>query len=125
MRKANLRELQMKRQQLRINSTEAENLLWEHLKNKKFHGRKFRRQYSLGCFILDFYCPTEKLCIELDGQHHFTTNGRFRDLEKTGFLESFGIRVIRFENRLVFENLDFVLQSIQEIFKKANSASNN
>ena len=65
------------------------------------------------------------LCVELDGQHHFTTNGRFRDLEKTGFLESFGIRVIRFENRLVFEELDFVLESIRGNFKKSNSASTN
>ena len=118
MRKANLRELLMKRQQLRINSTEAENLLWEHLKNKQLGGRKFRRQHSIGCFIIDFYCPTEMLCVELDGQHHFTTNGEFRDLEKTGFLESFGIKVIRFENRLVSEELDFVLKSIQENFKK-------
>ncbi len=116
MRNANHRELLMKRKQLRISSTEAESILWEHLKNKQLDGRKFRRQHSIGCFIMDFYCSTEMLCVELDGQHHFTANGRFRDLEKTGFLESFGIKVIRFENRLVFEKLDFVLKSIQENF---------
>ena len=117
MKKANLRWLLMKRKQLRVRSTEAENLLWEHLKNKQLDGRKFRRQHSIGCFILDFYCPTEKLCIELDGQHHYTPNGKFRDFEKTSYLENFGIKVIRFENRLVFEKLDFVLESIQENFK--------
>jgi very-short-patch-repair endonuclease len=60
----------------------------------------------------------EKLCIELDGQPHFTQSGRFRDLEKTSYLENQGIFVLRFENKLVFENLEFVLNTIQNKFKK-------
>ena len=58
------------RKELRSNLTPAEAKLWTYLKNKKLGGRRFRRQHSVGGYILDFYCPTEKLAIELDGQGH-------------------------------------------------------
>ena len=75
-------------------------------------GRKFRRQHSIGNFILDFYCPAEKLGIELDGSVHFCRNGIFRDHEKFQFLKSQGIKVIRFENKYVHDDINFVLYKI-------------
>ena len=117
MRDFSLRNLIERRKQLRKNGTAAEALLWLALKSRKLRGRKFRRQHSVGNFILDFYCPSEKLCIELDGIHHYTTTGKFRDKEKTGYLNSSGIRVIRFENQLIHDDLNFVLNTIQGYFK--------
>ncbi len=65
-------ELKVFRKALRNNSTAAEATLWKMIKGKKLKGRKFRRQFSVEKFILDFYCPSEKLAIELDGAGHFT-----------------------------------------------------
>jgi len=121
MKQSNLKCMKNFRQILRKNGTHAEAVLWKSLQNGQLDGRKFRRQHSIGYFILDFYCPKEKLCIELDGQPHFTLNGKFRDLEKTGYLNHHGIIVIRFENKLVLENLEFVLKTIQANFKKSKS----
>ncbi len=118
MKQSNLKCMQNFRHLLRNKGTYAEAVLWKSLSNGQLDGRKFRRQHSIGHFILDFYCPQEKLCIELDGQPHFTQSGRFRDLEKTSYLENQGIFVLRFENKLVFENLEFVLNTIQNKFKK-------
>jgi very-short-patch-repair endonuclease len=71
----NLKYLKSTRIYLRENLTEVELVLWEILKNKKLYGRKFRRQHSIGHYIVDFYCPSERLIIELDGQHHFIPEG--------------------------------------------------
>jgi very-short-patch-repair endonuclease len=118
MKQSNLKCMKNFRQLLRNKGTHAEAVLWKLLRNRQLAGRKFRRQHSIGNFILDFYCPQEKLCIELDGQPHFTQSGKFRDLEKTGYLENLGINVLRFENKLVFENLEIVLNTIQNNFIK-------
>ena len=67
----NKTSLKEERKALRNNLTEAEYLLCQYLKGKKLSGRKFRRQHSFENYIMDFYCPVEKLAIELDGQHHF------------------------------------------------------
>src|SRR5690348_5675054 len=101
--------LKEKRKRLRNNSTEAEAFLWRYLKNKQLDGRKFRRQFSIGRFILDFYCPSEKLGIELDGSSHGTPEGIEYDERRTRFLNKNGITIIRFENRMVFDELDFVI----------------
>ncbi len=66
----NRKYLKENRKMLRSNLTPAEAELWKHLKSSQLYGRKFRRQHSIGNFILDFYCPSEKLAIELDGQIH-------------------------------------------------------
>lgn len=106
------------RKNLRNNLTPAEAALWGYLKGKQMEGRKFRRQHSFGNYILDFYCPSEKLAIELDGEHHFTVEGAAYDLERTRFLNAHGISVIRFENKLVFERLEFILDEIKKEFIK-------
>ena len=102
-----------KRKHLRKNLTSAEATLWLCLKNKQLNGKRFRRQYSFGNFILDFYCPEVKLAIELDGKDHFTAVGVVKDLNRDEFLKEHGITVLRFENKLVFEQLEGVLNEIK------------
>ena len=77
----NLNQLKPKRKDLRTNGTSAEAVLWNHLKNRQLSGRKFRRQFSVDYYILDFFCPEENLCIELDGHNHFTEEGKMKDEE--------------------------------------------
>lgn len=97
--------------------TEAELVLWEVLKGKKLCGRKFRRQNSIGYYIADFYCPSERLIIELDGQHHYTPEGLEKDSERDDHLEELGIKVLRFENKEVLNNLTGVLKCIKSNFE--------
>lgn len=108
------------RKNLRNNATDAEVVLWKHLQNKQLEGRKFRRQHSVENYILDFYCPSERLAIELDGAHHFTEEGLKYDQDRTVFLNNLNIRVIRFENIEVFENIDKVLVKIKSCFTSPN-----
>ena len=117
MKKSNLRELIDKRKRLRNFSTSAESTLWNYLRDGKLAGRKFRRQHGMGYYILDFYCPSEKLCVELDGRQHYTESGKFKDKQRTRYLNSVGITVVRFENKRVFEDVNFVLEKIQDYFK--------
>ena len=114
----NLKLLKEKRKQLRNNLTSAEATLWKMLQNSQIDGRKFRRQHSVGFYILDFYCPSEKLAVELDGEHHFTSAGFEKDEKRTEYLNSLNIRVIRFENKEVFEQTESVLQTIRDNFLK-------
>jgi very-short-patch-repair endonuclease len=111
-----LPHLQTFRTELRANLTPAEARLWMFLKNSKVDGRKFRRQHSVGRYILDFYCASEKLAIELDGAGHYTGNALEYDRERRMFLEHFGINVIRFENKVVFDDEDWVLNRIRYEF---------
>lgn len=116
----NRKELKPLRRHLRNNSTSAEATLWNHLKGSQLAGKKFRRQHSVGFYILDFYCPAERLCIELDGAEHFTVSGMAYDEERTLFLKSLNIRVLRFENKEVFEALDSVLDRIKLVLTTPN-----
>jgi very-short-patch-repair endonuclease len=104
------------RRQNRKNLTPAEAELWKHLQGSKLDGRKFRRQHSIGNYILDFYCPQEKLGIELDGKVHFTDNAFEADTVRTEYLNSLNIKLIRFENKAVFEQLEGVLEEIRQNF---------
>ena len=97
--------------------TIAEAVIWNHLKGRKLSGRKFRRQHSIGNYIVDFYCATEKLIVELDGQVHRNLVAEIRDQKRTDFLENRGFKIIRFENKLVFNHLDSVLNEIRDNFK--------
>lgn len=104
------------RKKLRNSGTSAEVELWKHISNKKIEGRKFRRQHSVGNYILDFYCPSEKLAIELDGEGHYWQEGIDKDLKKELFLQGHSIRVLRFENKWVFQDLEYVLNTIAKAF---------
>ncbi|TAI49638.1 endonuclease domain-containing protein [Flagellimonas allohymeniacidonis] len=105
------------RRKLRKNLTPAEAFLWTHLKGKKLQGRKFQRQHSIGNYIVDFYCASEQLIIELDGEVHFNAAAQEKDNIRTEYLESLGYTVIRFENKLVFDQLPTVLSEIESHFK--------
>ncbi len=114
----NIPALKENRRKLRSNLTPAEAALWKILQRSQLDGRKFRRQHSVGPYILDFYCPSEMLAIELDGAHHFTDAGTENDQERTSFLENLNIKVLRFENKEVFEQTEGVLEEIRRNFKK-------
>ena len=114
----NKKSLTEKRKQLRSNGTSAEAVLWNRLKEKQLDGRRFRRQFSINNYIVDFYCTTEKLAIELDGQNHFTQAGSANDYERDQNLKAQGVTVLRFENEVVFKNIEGVLDEIKRHFKK-------
>ncbi len=99
------------RKDLRNNITPQELLLWYRLKNKAL-GYKFRRQHSIGNFIADFYCYEKKLVIELDGSQHLD-NVEY-DKERTEYFESLNIKVLRFWNNDIDNNLNGVLMKIEE-----------
>jgi very-short-patch-repair endonuclease len=112
----NKQALRNLRKQNRNNLTPAEARLWQHLQHGQLEGRKFRRQHSIGDYILDFYSPWEKLGIELDGRAHFTDNGFEADEKRTAYLNSLNIKIIRFENKEVFGQLEGVLEEIRQSF---------
>lgn len=88
------------------------------LKNRQLEGRKFRRQHSIDDFIVDFYCPEEKLVIELDGQVHNNPVTEDYDYKRDKILKGYGMKVIRFENNLVFTHPEIIINSIKEKFDK-------
>jgi len=114
----NLPYLKTFRKELRNTLTPAEVKLWTLLKGKKMEGRKFRRQHSVANYILDFYCPEERIAIELDGQDHFEATQAEYDKERDLFLNAFGIRVLRFENKWVWDNPEGLLDLVKEYFGK-------
>lgn len=116
----NKKELKPKRKELRNNSTYAEVYFWQLVKGRQLDGRKFRRQTSIGSYIVDFYCPEEKLVVELDGEVHFNAEAVKYDKERTEYIESLGIKVLRFENNEVLNNTEFVLNKIRAYFRKLN-----
>ena len=119
----NRKELQAYRKKLRKNLTPAEAFLWRHLKAKKLCGRRFNRQHSIKNYIVDFYCASEKLVIELDGAVHNTPQAQEYDRKRTEVLNKLGFTVIRFENKMVFENLESVLLEISEHFQQNSKSS--
>jgi methylmalonyl-CoA mutase cobalamin-binding domain/chain len=102
------------RRTLRENMTPAEATLWSMLQNRQLDGRKFRRQHSVGPYILDFFCPQEKLGIELDGDGHYSEAGELYDEERTQFINAYGINIVRFENKEVFDDPEGVLEEIRQ-----------
>ena len=99
---------------MRTNATEAERRLWYRMQGQQL-GVQFRRQYSVDRFAVDFYSPSCKLAIEVDGGSHFTHDGNAYDSERTSYLAKFGIAVMRFTNAEVVENLDGVLERIEAV----------
>ena len=108
-----------KRRRLRNAMPDAEVILWSRLKGRQLLGCKFRRQHSVGAFVIDFYSPEIRLAIELDGDSHFREGAREYDQQRTQFIERFGIRVMRILNSDVYENLGGVLEMIgNEVLKR-------
>lgn len=112
---------------LRKKATDCERILWRRLRKRNLAGYKFRRQHSIDLYILDFYCPGAKLAIELDGGGHSYQMRRIRDQRRAEFVARLGIKLLRFWNHQVRQELDSVLQAIwfalEEIHKKNPSPS--
>ena len=97
-------------QQLRKNMTKEERKLWyDYLSQYPY---RFRRQVTVGNYIVDFYCAAAKLAIELDGSQHYGQSGQQYDAARTAYLNSIGIEVLRFSNLDILRNLRGVCQSI-------------
>ena len=109
-----LPEIKPFRRKLRKRMTPAEVALWVMIRNRQLDGERFLRQFSIGHYIVDFYCARYKLAIELDGAGHFTAKGKAYDALRTEYLNSVGVRVVRFEN---YEVLLYPMQVLDEIRK--------
>jgi very-short-patch-repair endonuclease len=97
---------------LRRNQSDAEGAFWAKVRDKQFFGMKFFRQYSIGPYILDFYCPTLKLAVELDGGQHNQSDGREHDAVRSGYLKAQGIDVVRFWNNEVLLDIQSALSKL-------------
>jgi very-short-patch-repair endonuclease len=106
-----------RRKILRRNMPRAEVILWSKLKGKGLD-YKFRRQYSVEKFVMDFYCPRLKLAIEVDGNSHFVEDAENRDTERQTIIETFGITFLRFTNKEIYENIEGVLDKIMKYMPK-------
>ena len=102
-----------KAQFLRRNETIAEKLLWEKLRNNQLEGLKFRRQHPVNIYIADFYCHKFKLIIELDGDYHDQEEQKQKDEVRTEVLRLNGLKIIRFKNEEVEQDINQVLTTIK------------
>jgi very-short-patch-repair endonuclease len=100
---------------LRNNMTDAEKKLWRYLKSENIKGKRFYRQKILNNYIVDFYCASSKLVIELDGGQHYKQESKQKDSKRDDYLRSVGLKVLRFSDLDVLKNMDGVLQRIYEI----------
>ena len=111
--KANESEQKILRKELRSHATPAEAVLWKMLKGRNADGMKFRRQQGIGPYVLDFYCPELRLCVELDGSSH---DYKYEyDEQRTEFLQKQGICVLRFRNEQVWQGIDSVVDEIVRV----------
>jgi very-short-patch-repair endonuclease len=113
------------RQQLRRNMPKAEELLWNKLRRRQVLGYKFRRQFSVGPYSIDFYCPEIKLAIEVDGDSHFSPEATEYDQERQTYIESFGIRFLRFTNNQIYKTITDVMDHIAQTMIMMTHASNS
>ena len=110
-------KLKRLRQKLRNNTTDAERKLWSMIRKKEIMNFKFTRQYGVGKYILDFYCPTLRLALELDGSQHMEAKNAMYDEQRAKFLNFHNIKIIRFYDNEVFKNPEKVLERIVKIIK--------
>ena len=99
---------------LRSNMTDAEQCLWQKIRNKQIAGVQFYRQKTLLSFIVDFYCAKAKLVIELDGSQHFETEYQAKDQKRDAQLARAGLKVLRFDDRQVLTESEAVLKVIYD-----------
>ena len=118
----NIKEMEETRRLLRQEQTETEAVLWEELRGRRLGNRKFRRQYSVGYFVLDFYCPEERLAIEADGNIHDSPEAQSYDTHRTNAISELKIRVIRFRNEEILNDLPRVLKQIKQHFTSPTAA---
>ena len=99
---------------LRRTKTPSELILWKKLRCKQLDGYRFRQQHGFGPYVLDFYCPELRLCIEIDGDIHQDETVKAKDENRTIFLEQNRIVVLRFTNEEVEQNIEMVIDKIRE-----------
>lgn len=98
--------------ELRKNMTDAEKLLWSRVSRRQVAGYQFYRQRIIESYIVDFYCPTAKLVVEIDGGQHYSREDKQSDEVRDKRLSSLGLKVLRFSNLDVLQNTDGVLEHI-------------
>jgi len=98
--------------------TLAERKLWSHIRRKQINGLQFYRQFIIGNYIVDFYCPKAKLVIEVDGGQHFTDEGKESDESRDAYLNSIGFRVLRYNNHEVLANIEGVVSNLMNILSE-------
>ena len=103
--------------EMRHSPTPAEQALWQHLRNRQMCGVKFRRQHAISRFIVDFYAPQARLVIEVDGGIH--VHRQEEDAVRQATLENLNLRVLRFTNEQVLNEMEAVLESIAEMLGEA------
>ena len=103
-----------KRRELRQNETFAEKNFWSQLRNRNFLGLKFKRQFSIDRYIIDFYCPEHKIAIEVDGSVHELDEVKANDEQRQKILESYGVRFIRVTNEEYFGNPNIAFDRIEK-----------
>jgi very-short-patch-repair endonuclease len=101
--------------ELRRAQTSAEQRLWWLLRARQIAGAKFRRQHPFGPYVLDFFCAEKGLVVELDGDQHAQPDAERYDAGRTHYLESHGLRVLRFSNHEVLQETEAVLQRIYTV----------
>jgi very-short-patch-repair endonuclease len=110
------RKIELSRK-MRKNTTIAERLLWNEVRNRKLMNMKFRRQQVIDGVVVDFYCDELKLCIEIDGEIHNTEENRHYDEQREEILRSRGLHVLRFSNDEVLQDINNVLKRIVDYAK--------
>ena len=108
----NRRDQTRKRQQLRNQAPNAERLLWAYIRGEKC-GAKFRRQVSMGAWVVDFYCPALHLVVEIDGSSHEGADAETYDTARQANIETLGVRFLRFSNAQVFDQLEAVIDTVR------------
>ena len=118
----NSQNTKLKRVILRQNQTPAERMLWDYLRSKQFHGLKFFRQYGIGQYIADFYCPELKIAIEIDGDQHLLKDNAEYDRVRRDYFSAMKIKTLRFRNHDFKQGSERLMAIIEtEFFKIAPS----
>ena len=112
----NRKAMEVFRRELREKATPFEAMLWERLRSSQLNGRKFRRQHSVGVYILDFYCPAERLCVEVDGNGHYEAEAVIHDKVRDDTLRQLQIRTVRIRNSEIETDIESVLTKIKAYF---------
>ena len=102
-----------KRKLLRNHMPPSELLLWPRLKNKQLNGLRFRRQYGIDRYVVDFYCPELRLAVEIDGGYHLSLDMKDYDQVRQATIEALGIKFLRFSNQEIKNDLEKVVDNIK------------
>jgi len=115
----NKQSMTRRRQELRRSAPPAEAILWSYLKGRQLRGYKFRRQYSVGGYVVDFYCTRLRLAIEVDGPTHYVSDEvRHYDKDLQKLIESFRIQILRVTNSDIYHNINGVIEAISKLFSE-------